>query len=536
MRYSFYIRIYTTIFLAVFLGMATYGINGNEGKKSNTSAIPQPVFDNVTILPNGNIELSWSIDIQEMVDGFLIEHWVYLDAMGDAGFQELVTIDNGQARSYTIEQHQACSERAIFTIKSIVGAEESLPSRELQTVFLNNSIDYQICESTATLYWTSFFRNEIGEENDVDYAIWVQVEDGTPQIVETISAENLTVFDTEKTYGPNSSSSSTTSIYEYAYRGLESGLTYNFYIEALHADDRTSRSCSVEIYTEVYQTPEFFNLLAATVTEQNQVDLLYEADISAEMVDVEVFRSANDNLNLSSIGRFAAPLAIISTLTDETALPDETAYYYQMAYYDSCGLQARDATIHRTMHLTGSASGDNQNELQWNTYEGWEVDHYLVYRKLANENDYEEIAELNSSALNYTDNLSLFADQIATASYFVEAVSAEIQIDNLPAVSQSNRLQVSRESDPIMPNAFKPNGITPTFKPVVAFFGSQRAYLFQIYNRWGQLLFETTDAHEGWDGKYKGNLVPGGVYVYLLNYEDAEGDNKRLRGTVTVVY
>jgi gliding motility-associated-like protein len=188
------------------------------------------------------------------------------------------------------------------------------------------------------------------------------------------------------------------------------------------------------------------------------------------------------------------------------------------------------------MHLTGSASGDNQNELQWNAYEGWEVDHYLVYRKLANENDYEEIAELNSSALNYTDNLSLFADQIATASYFVEAVSAEIQIDNLPAVSQSNRLQVSRESDPIMPNAFKPNGITPTFKPVVAFFGSQRAYLFQIYNRWGQLLFETTDAHEGWDGKYKGNLVPGEVYVYLLNYEDAEGDNKRLRGTVTVVY
>ncbi len=87
-----------------------------------------------------------------------------------------------------------------------------------------------------------------------------------------------------------------------------------------------------------------------------------------------------------------------------------------------------------------------------------------------------------------------------------------------------------------MPNAFKPNGITPIFKPVVAFYGSQRAYLFQIYNRWGQLLYESIDANEGWDGKYKGNLVPGGVYVYLLNYQNSEGENISLRGTVTVVY
>lgn len=538
MKYSFYIRFTFLLYLALFFQLASYAVVLNLDKDHRPSAIPRPVFDNVTVLPNGDIELNWSIGIQEIVDGFLIEYWVYLDAMGDAGFQELVRIDNGNARTYTIEQHQACSERAIFQIKSIVGNEESLPSRELQTVFLNDSIDYQICESKATLYWTSFFRNEILNENTSDYIIWVQMEGGSFQAVDTILSENLSAIDTEKTYGLNSASTSLTNIYEYVFPGLVSGLTYSFYIEAIHYDNIKSRSCMVEIYTEVYQMPAFFNLLAATVTEENQVDLLYESDVSAEITEVELFRSASDIQNFSSIGRFEAPNTLVSNLKDETANPNEAAYYYQLAYIDSCGIRQDDENIHRTIKLDGTASAsvDNQNQLQWNAYEGWEVDQYLVYRKLASESVYTEIDQLTPSTFNYTDNLALFADQIATVSYYVEAVSAEVQVSNLPAVSQSNRLQISRESDPIMPNAFKPNGITPIFKPVVAFYGSQRAYLFQIYNRWGQLLYESIDANEGWDGKYKGNLVPGGVYVYLLNYENSEGENISLRGTVTVVY
>src|SRR5690554_4723256 len=40
---------------------------------------------------------------------------------------------------------------------------------------------------------------------------------------------------------------------------------------------------------------------------------------------------------------------------------------------------------------------------------------------------------------------------------------------------------------------------------------------FQIYNRWGELVFETNDNKECWDGTHKGKLVNTGVYVYKLN-------------------
>jgi gliding motility-associated-like protein len=41
---------------------------------------------------------------------------------------------------------------------------------------------------------------------------------------------------------------------------------------------------------------------------------------------------------------------------------------------------------------------------------------------------------------------------------------------------------------------------------------------FQIYNRGGQLVFRTNDMHKGWDGKYKNQEVPQGVYIYVVTY------------------
>lgn len=47
--------------------------------------------------------------------------------------------------------------------------------------------------------------------------------------------------------------------------------------------------------------------------------------------------------------------------------------------------------------------------------------------------------------------------------------------------------------------------------------------LFQIYNRWGELVFETDKNGEGWDGTYKGEYVQEGLYVWKLNYTTPNG-------------
>ena len=57
----------------------------------------------------------------------------------------------------------------------------------------------------------------------------------------------------------------------------------------------------------------------------------------------------------------------------------------------------------------------------------------------------------------------------------------------------------------------------------------------QIFNRWGNLVFETDNLHIEWDGKSKGQLVADGVYFWIVNYTDINGKVEMMKGSVTVM-
>jgi gliding motility-associated-like protein len=59
----------------------------------------------------------------------------------------------------------------------------------------------------------------------------------------------------------------------------------------------------------------------------------------------------------------------------------------------------------------------------------------------------------------------------------------------------------------------------------------------KVWSRWGELVFQTNDPNEGWDGHRKGNnkLLPTGVYTYTLVVKDTRGEPTILEGTVTLV-
>ncbi len=89
-----------------------------------------------------------------------------------------------------------------------------------------------------------------------------------------------------------------------------------------------------------------------------------------------------------------------------------------------------------------------------------------------------------------------------------------------------------------IPNAFTPNNdlLNESFKPIISCDVSD--YIFRIYNRWGEKLFETNDLNIGWDGKYKGIEVPNSLYTYYLIFVGSEGIvNKRFsyEGTVLIL-
>ena len=70
-----------------------------------------------------------------------------------------------------------------------------------------------------------------------------------------------------------------------------------------------------------------------------------------------------------------------------------------------------------------------------------------------------------------------------------------------------------------MPTGFTPNndGKNDLAKPILL--GNVVQYRFWIYNRWGELIFETTDPWKGWNGVYKGQQQSSGVFVWRCVYQ-----------------
>ena len=66
-------------------------------------------------------------------------------------------------------------------------------------------------------------------------------------------------------------------------------------------------------------------------------------------------------------------------------------------------------------------------------------------------------------------------------------------------------------------NAFSPKGYNNIFKPIGQL-EKVTDYVFRIFDRTGKELFSTQDPYSGWDGRFNGEFVPNGVYVYMLRF------------------
>lgn len=84
-----------------------------------------------------------------------------------------------------------------------------------------------------------------------------------------------------------------------------------------------------------------------------------------------------------------------------------------------------------------------------------------------------------------------------------------------------------------IPNAFSPNGdlINDNFSVVI---NDVLSYQLTIWNRWGELVFETNDPWGNWNGTYKGKESPQDVYTYKVIFEDSYGQHSQV-GILTLL-
>ncbi|HLK27203.1 MAG TPA: gliding motility-associated C-terminal domain-containing protein [Puia sp.] len=116
-----------------------------------------------------------------------------------------------------------------------------------------------------------------------------------------------------------------------------------------------------------------------------------------------------------------------------------------------------------------------------------------------------------------------------------------LQVTNSSGCSAIDSIDVTGKDDCTLgiyfPNAFTPNhdGRNDTFRPII--YGYLDKFHMVIFNRWGQKIFETSDAAKGWDGTFQGEKQNSDTFVWYAEYHLAgsAGKEKAAKGTVTLI-
>ncbi|MFZ4411554.1 MAG: choice-of-anchor L domain-containing protein [Bacteroidales bacterium] len=86
-----------------------------------------------------------------------------------------------------------------------------------------------------------------------------------------------------------------------------------------------------------------------------------------------------------------------------------------------------------------------------------------------------------------------------------------------------------------VPNSFTPNGdgLNDIFK---VYGMGILEFEINIHDRWGKLIYTSTDMSLGWDGKINGEMSPDGAYAYMIIYKDNTGIRHTKSGTISIVH
>ncbi|MEO7530836.1 MAG: T9SS type B sorting domain-containing protein, partial [Sediminibacterium sp.] len=129
------------------------------------------------------------------------------------------------------------------------------------------------------------------------------------------------------------------------------------------------------------------------------------------------------------------------------------------------------------------------------------------------------------------------ANPIATLDNSIDSIVYTVRVSNGGCFADDDlKVRVFKTGpDIIVPTAFTPNGDgrNDVSRPVLL--GITKLNFFSIYNRWGQLLFSTTEENKGWDGNFSGVAQPSGTYIYLASGVDFLGRVVLRKGTVVLI-
>ena len=349
--------------------------------------------------------------------------------------------------------------------------------------------------------------------------------------------------------------------------------TYSVYIEAYNEDSTlVAMSNMIDLIIVMPARPLFNYLEYATVNHDNGlVEINCLVDNNAVIDHYDIYRT--DEFDINGIGvnytkidevNFSGNTNFI--FNDNLTKTNTTSYRYKVYPVDTCGVSLTPPSVDNPSYLgdisyaqtillgveknidyseISSLSSEFTNTLFFNEYEKWlgEVSKYELYRSVNNEPFnllplYTWNRNTNSDEeLHYIDVVTNDGKGNGRFCYYIKASEGNTTpYGSVSLGSYSNIACISQTPVIYVPNTFTPNrdDHNEIFKPFT-YFVSENGYLFSIYSKQGEKVFETNNPQKGWDGSFKSSQVQNDNYVYYLKYVNGDGVLTEKTGVITLV-
>jgi gliding motility-associated-like protein len=155
-----------------------------------------------------------------------------------------------------------------------------------------------------------------------------------------------------------------------------------------------------------------------------------------------------------------------------------------------------------------------------------------AFIKITDESQGASIWEYDLGDGNYSNSPSLNHTFNEVGNYYITQF-----VQNEFGCTDSTQRAIEIQEDFILyvPNAFTPNDGNNRNDYFTWAISGYETFEMRVFNRWGELIFETKDPNGQWDGKYNGQKVRDGVYVWQVKALDLNGDERIITGHVSAL-
>lgn len=261
--------------------------------------------------------------------------------------------------------------------------------------------------------------------------------------------------------------------------------------------------------------PEAITESIVTVKDNNQVEINItdNSPWTLQRKEYLYYKFENNTLDKINFG------TLTKQYTDASVDASTKSYCYKVAFIDECGSTSAASPALCSIFLDQVAGGN----LEWTNdspFGNTNINKFDVQSFNEQTNVPKLETTKNANEIVYIPNLDDFDVE---AKYRIKAISTNGK------ESFSNTYTIPIDVKLFLPSAFTPNG--DNINDELSVKGSTKRisnFEIQIYNRWGNAVFSSTDPSKTWDGKFQDKNVPSDTYSFkiIAKLNDGQAFNK----------